>query len=80
MVLERANEGEGPRDVVVGDDQRAIKAVVDIIFDRAELAQDALMGPALERPPEVDADEFAEHCGIGAFRIVGRQGSHAARP
>ncbi len=66
MVLERANEGEGPRDVVVADDQRAIKAVVDVILDRVELAQDALMGPVLERPPEVDSDDFAEHCGVGA--------------
>ena len=39
MVLERADEGEGPGDVVVGDDQRAIEALVDIILDRPELAR-----------------------------------------
>ena len=81
MLLERANEGEGSGDVVVGDDERAFEPVVDVIFDRSELANDAPVGPVLERPAEIDADQLAEHGGVGAFGIVGRQASHGdARP
>ena len=50
--------------------------VVDVVFDRSELAHDPLVGPVLERPAEIDADQLAEHCRIGALGIVGRQASH----
>ena len=67
VVLERADEGERSRDVVVGHDQRAIEALMHVIFDRPELSDDALIGPVLERPAEVDADQLAEHGGVGAL-------------
>ncbi len=78
MILERANEGECARDVVVGDDQRTVEPVVNIIFDRPKLLDDPGVGPVLERPAEIDADQFAENRRIGAFRIVRGQGSHGA--
>src|SRR5271168_3982115 len=80
MVLERANEGERSGDVVVGHDQRTIEAIVNVIFDRSELSDDALIGPVLERPAKVHADQLAEHGGISAVEIVGWQLSHRTSP
>ncbi len=68
MILERADEGERPGDVVVGDDQRTVETLVDIVLDRPELVDDPLIRPALERPAEIDADQLAEHGGVGALR------------
>ena len=76
MILHRADERERSRDVVIGHNQGAVEPIVDIIFDRSELAQDARMGPILERAPKVHADQFSQHRGIGAFEIVLRERSH----
>src|ERR1700677_3559401 len=76
VVLERAGEGERSSDVVVGHDQRPIEAIVNVIFDRSELADDSLICPVLERPAQVHADQLAEHGGISAVEIVGWQWSH----
>ena len=70
VVLERAHESEGAGDVVVGDDQRLVQPVVHVIFDRPELLHDLLVGPALERPAEIDAHQLAEHAGIDALEII----------
>src|SRR5271170_2486009 len=80
MVLERADEGERSGDVVISYNQRAIEAIVNVIFDRSELSDDALIGPVLERPAEVHADQLAEHGGICAVEIVGWQLSHRRIP
>jgi hypothetical protein len=58
VFLQRAYEREGAGDVVIGDNQR-----------RAE----ALVGPVLERPADIDANQLAEHRGVGAFEIVVRK-------
>ena len=69
-VFQRANEGERARDVVVGDDQRHAEALVHIVGDLTELALDARELPALERAPQVDADDLSQHARVDAFRIV----------
>ena len=77
VVLHRADEGEGAADVVVGDDQTLVEFVVDVIVDLAEAFLDALVGPALEGPAEVDADDLAEHARVDALLVVGWQvGGH----
>jgi hypothetical protein len=72
VVLERANKRECSGDIIVGHDQRTVEPVVDIIFDGAELLDDAAIRPVLERPAHIDADQLAEHGGVSAFEIVGR--------
>ena len=64
VILERADECESSRDVIVGDDQRTVQPLVDIVLDLAEFMHDPLICPTLERPPEIDADELAEHGGV----------------
>jgi hypothetical protein len=76
MVLESANEGKRAGNVIVGDDERAGKALVHIVLDRTKLVHDPLIGPTLERAPEIDADQLAEHRRIGALGIVLRKGRH----
>jgi len=60
VILERTDECEGSRDVVVGDDQPTVQPLVHIVLDGTKLVHDPLIGPALERAPEVDADQLAE--------------------
>ena len=79
VILERADECEGSCDVVVGDDQRTVQPLVDIVLDRAEFAHDPLIRPTLEGPPEIDANELAEHSRVSALRIVWRESRHRAR-
>jgi hypothetical protein len=45
-----------PGYVVVGHDQRVAEAVMHVIFDRPELANNALVAPVLERPAQIDPD------------------------
>ena len=74
VLLQGSEEDEGSGDVVVGDDQRLAQPVVDVAGDRAEFGHDALVGPALERPAQVDAHDLAEHAGIDPFEVVAREG------
>ena len=71
VILERPQKREGPRDVVVGDDQGNVEPVVNVVLDVAEPLLDPLVGPALEWSAEVDADDLAEDAGVDAVRIVG---------
>ena len=71
VVFECADERERAADVVVGDDQRHVELVVDVVVDLAEALFDAFIGPALEGAAEVDADDLAEHAGIDALLVVG---------
>ena len=48
VVLERPDERERAADVVVGDDQRHVELVVDVVVDLPEALFDAFIGPALE--------------------------------
>jgi hypothetical protein len=43
---------------------------VHVILDRAELLDDLLVGPALERAAEIDADQLAEDAGIDALEVI----------
>ena len=70
VVRERAQEGKGAGDVVVGDDQGHVFALVDVVPDLAEFGHDAVVGPAFEGAAEIDADNFAEHAGVGALEVV----------
>ncbi len=70
VVRERADKGEGAADVVVGDDQRLAEPLVHVGAHLAELGEDPLVEPALERAAEVDADHLAEHAGVDAFQVV----------
>src|SRR4051812_31907712 len=47
VVRERSQKGEGPRDVVVSDDQRHSPRLVDVAVDFAVRGGDAIVGPAL---------------------------------
>ena len=76
MLGERAHEGEGAGDIVVGHHERRAEAVVDIIFDRAELLHDALIGPSFEGPAQIDPDQLAQDAGVNAFEIIGGNGGH----
>src|SRR5258708_14967269 len=60
--------------------QRHVAALIDIIVDRAELLHDALIGPALEGPAEIAADELAEHASIDALRVIMRNCRHLFTP
>ena len=71
VVGQGAQEGEGAGDVVVGDDQGHVLALVDVVPDLAEFGHDAVVGPAFEGAAEVDADDLAEHAGVDALEIVG---------
>jgi len=75
-VVEHSRKDERAADVVVGDDQqvvvqRQIGPCVDVARDLAEVAQDPVVGPALERSPEVDADDLAEDPGVHTLVVVG---------
>ena len=79
VILQGAQESEGPGDVVVGDDEGVVPQVqvvpiVDVVVDLAELALDPFVVPPLKRPPQVDADDLAEHPGVDALFVVFRDG------
>ena len=76
VVLERADEGERAGDVVVGDDQGLIQALVHVIPDLAQLRRDAFVAPAFKRPAQVDADHLAQHARIHPFEIILRKLAH----
>ena len=57
-----------------------VQPLVDVVFDRPELVHDPFVGPALERAAEIDADQLAEHRGVGALGIVVRQVAIARKP
>src|SRR5262249_48345802 len=78
VILERPDEGEGPGDIVVSDDEWAVQPLVNIVLDRTELAHDPLVRPPLERSAKVYANELAEHGGVSALAIVGRKSRHRA--
>jgi hypothetical protein len=76
VVQERAEEEEGSRDVVIGDDQRNAQLLVHVIPHLAKAPHDAFVAPALERPPQIDSDDLAEHSGVDTFRVVVRKHRH----
>ena len=76
---QRAHKGECARHIVVGDHERRIEAVMDVIFDRSELLHYALVGPPFEWPADIDADQLAEDAGVDAFEIVGGNSGHRRR-
>ena len=80
VVLQRADEGEGAADVVVGDDQRHVELVVDVVVDLAQAPLDGFVRPSLERAPQVDADQLAEHAGVDALLVVRGQRGHRLPP
>src|SRR5262249_45894388 len=51
VVLQRAEERERSRDVVVGYDQGPTELVVNVVADLAETLLDLRVRPTLERPP-----------------------------
>ncbi len=78
VVRQRAQERERAGDVIIGDDQRLSEALMDVAGHLAQLSHDALIRPAFERPPHIDANEFAEHARIDTFEIVRREGHRGA--
>ena len=70
VVGKRAQKGESTRDVVVRDDKRNLKPLVDIVGDLAQSLHDLIVGPPFEGAAQIDADHFAEHARIDAFQIV----------
>ena len=64
MVLQRPEEHERARQVVVGHDQRHAHLVVDVVGDLAEPLPDRPVAPALHGASQVDADQLAEHAGV----------------
>ena len=70
VVGQGAQEGEGARDVVVGDDKGDVQIFVNVVVDFTEPLAENLVGPALEGAAEVDADQFAEDAGVDAFAVV----------
>ena len=70
VVLERPHESERAADVVVGDDEGDPDLVVDVVVDLPKLVLAALVGPAFERPPEIDAYDLAEHARVDALLVV----------
>ena len=58
--------------IIVGDNQGHVQMLVDIIVDLAEMFTEHLVGPALERPAQVDADQLAQHAGVDSFSVVAR--------
>src|SRR5690606_37616014 len=66
-------EGEGAGDIVVGDDQRHLAPLVDVVADLAKLGHDPLVAPALEGPAQVDADDLAQHARVHTLGVVIRE-------
>ena len=80
VVCHRANEGERPGDVVIGDDERHTQPVMDVVVDVADPLLDRFVGPALDRAPEVHADELPEHAGVDPVaRSAGRSDERGGR-
>ena len=73
FVLQGADEDEGARDVVVRHDQGPAEALVHVTGDLPQLRLDPLVQPTLDRAPQVDADDLAEHPGVDPLGIVRRQ-------
>ena len=62
--------------LVVTDDQqvvvqRQVDSIIDVSRDLAEVPQDPVVGPPLERSSQVDADDLAEDPGVHPFVVVG---------
>ena len=66
-----AHKRKGPRDVIIGDDKGRAQSLVDVIVHLAQFALDLLVGPALNRPAEINADDLSEDACIDARLIVG---------
>ena len=79
IVGQGAQKGECSGDVVVGDDQRYIQMLVDIVVDLAKLFVKHFIGPPFEGPAQIDANQFAQYAGIDSFCVVDRNG-HIASP
>ncbi len=70
MVLHRADEGKGARNIVVRNDEGHAAELVDVVIDPSERFLDVGMRPLLKGASEIDADQFSENTGIRAFKIV----------
>ncbi len=71
-IRESPDEGESPGDIVICDHQRFAKTFIYVIPDRTEFIHDSLIGPALERATEIDANDLAEYPGIDSLQIIRR--------
>jgi hypothetical protein len=86
VIRQRAQEREGPGDVVVRDDERVLalrrldrRVAGDVAPDLAEPVLDLPVRPLLERPAEVDADDLAQHAGVDALGVIRRERGTAVR-
>ena len=77
MILESADKGECTGDVVVGHHKGTIEAIMNVILNWPQLADDAPIAPIFKRSAEIDADQLTEHGRVSALQIVGRKDSHA---
>ena len=80
VVLQRPEENERARQVVVRHDQRHAHLVVDEVGDLAETFPDRRVAPALHRAPQVDADQLAEHAGVDTLADLPAQPGHDGVP
>ena len=79
MILKGANESEGSADVVVGHDQRRVETLTDVAANLAQLREDAIKRPTLERAAEVDADDLPEDARVDPLNVVARQTAVSSR-
>jgi len=59
VVRQRAQEGEGAGDVVVGDDEGDSALLMDVAVDLSQLLDNHFVAPAFEGTAQVHADDLA---------------------
>ena len=77
VIAQPAEEGEGAGDVVIGHDQRDSHAFGHVVVDQSIDGGQRLVVPTdLDRAPQVDADDLAEHAGIHTLGVGVVEGEH----
>jgi len=77
IVGERAQKAEGAGDVVVGDHQRHVKPLVDVVVDFAQFIDDLGVVPAFDWSAQEDADQLAKNARVNALYVVGSDSGRA---
>src|SRR5262249_34067151 len=72
VIRQRSQKCKCARNIVVCDDQRNAKLLVDVVVDLPKLTHDAFIGPSFKRTPQINADDFAKYSGVYAFDIVSK--------
>ena len=76
VVIESAGKDERSADVIIGDDKRHTKALVNVVVNLADSLFDLPPAPSFEGSAEINADQFSKNSGVDTRIIVGWQVCH----